>query len=52
MGKVRGAVLASAVPNAATVNCVVPADHLIVCGVSNWGGNALAAALAVLRAHM
>ncbi len=27
------------------IACVVPADHLIVTGVSNWGGYALAGAL-------
>ncbi|XP_062505161.1 D-glutamate cyclase, mitochondrial-like isoform X2 [Corticium candelabrum] len=31
------------------IACVVPADHLIVSGVSNWGGYALAAALCCLR---
>ena len=28
---------------------MVPADHLLVCGVSNWGGSALAAAVLLLR---
>ena len=50
MGKVRGRVLGSSVPQAAKVSCVVAADHLLVCGVSNWGGTAIAAAL-MLLAH-
>ena len=29
---------------------MVAADHLLVCGVSNWGGFALGASLSVLRA--
>lgn len=31
--------------NGEAIACVVPADHLIVTGVSNWGGYALAGAL-------
>ncbi|KAG5187246.1 hypothetical protein JKP88DRAFT_161883, partial [Tribonema minus] len=49
MGKVRDAILASAaVPSAELITCVTPADHLIVCSVSNWGGYALAAAAAAV----
>jgi len=48
MGKVRPAILESAVPHAAKISCVTSADSLLVCGVSNWGGTALAAALAAL----
>lgn len=48
MGKMRDAVLSSTVPMAETVSCVVPADYLIVCGISNWGGTALASALMLL----
>jgi hypothetical protein len=47
-GKVYNAILASTVPNAAKIANVVPADYLIVCGVSNWGGVALAAATNLL----
>ena len=42
--------LLKAYPQAAKVSCVVAADHLLVCGVSNWGGTAIAAAL-MLLAH-
>jgi hypothetical protein len=31
------------------IACVVPVDHLIVSGVSNWGGYAIAAALYCIR---
>jgi hypothetical protein len=31
------------------VACRVPVDHLIVCGISNWGGYALAAGIRLLR---
>jgi hypothetical protein len=33
------------IPKGELIACTVPADHLIVTGVSNWGGYALAAAL-------
>ena len=47
MGKIYNRLLASSIPNARQIACVVPADHLLVCSVSNWGGYALAAATAV-----
>jgi D-glutamate cyclase len=33
------------------IGCVVAADYLIAASVSNWGGYALAAAVALIRAH-
>jgi len=48
MGKVYPKVLTSSVPNASTIACVVPCDHLVVSSVSNWGGYAVAAAVAVI----
>ncbi len=33
------------IPHGKLIACTVPADHLIVTGVSNWGGYALGAAL-------
>ena len=36
------------IPNGEIIACVVPSDHLIVTGVSNWGGYALAGALQCL----
>jgi hypothetical protein len=47
MGRVAAEV-ARSVPNGARIACVVPADFLIVAGVSNWGGYGLAGALSVL----
>lgn len=36
-------------PHGAKIICRVPCDHTIIAGVSNWGGYALAAAIAALR---
>lgn len=49
MGKVWDEIQVSTVPHATKIACVVAADHLIVCGVSNWGGNALGAAITLLN---
>ena len=42
MGSLAAELVARHVPDGARVACVVPADALVVCGVSNWGGAALA----------
>eukprot|EP01031_Cornospumella_fuschlensis_P033334 gene33334-40323_t len=44
MGKAYEAILNSGILNAIEIACVVPADHLLVSSVSNWGGYALSAA--------
>lgn len=44
MGGAVEAVRAS-IPRGDVVACTVAAKHLVACGVSNWGGHALAAAL-------
>jgi D-glutamate cyclase len=49
MGKVYDLVQ-QCIPNGATIGCVVSADHLIAASVSNWGGYALAAAAALVKA--
>ncbi|MBV8190500.1 MAG: DUF4392 domain-containing protein [Alphaproteobacteria bacterium] len=49
MGRLPADLIARTVPNGAAIACVVPCDHLIVAGVSNWGAYGLMAALAVLR---
>jgi hypothetical protein len=49
MGRLPAELIARTVPNGAQIACVVPCDHLIVAGVSNWGAYGLMAALAVLR---
>jgi hypothetical protein len=49
MGVLPPGLIARTVPNGEKIACVVPCDHLIVAGVSNWGAYGLMAALAVLR---
>ena len=52
MGKVEPRILAStAIPHAREICCVVATKWLVASGVSNWGGNGLAAALAVVAAE-
>lgn len=43
MGKVRWETIRRNVPGGGRVACRVPADYLIVAGISNWGAYALAA---------
>ena len=52
MGSIPRNVLENAIPNGGKVACAVPCDHLLVAGVSNWGGYAVPAALALLRADL
>lgn len=47
MGKVFDKIVNSSIPNAADIACVTASDDLIVASVSNWGGYALAAAVAL-----
>ncbi len=49
MGKIAPDIIRRNVLNGERIACRVPADHLIVAGVSNWGAYALAAGVAVLR---
>ncbi len=49
MGKIPWQVIERNIPSGRLVACRVPTDHLIVCGVSNWGAYALAAGVALLR---
>ena len=49
MGKIPWAVLRRNIPNGGLVACRVPTDHLIVCGVSNWGAYGLGAGVRLLR---
>lgn len=55
MGKALDKIIRSSIPDGEKIACVVPADHLIVASVSNWGGYALSAAAALVdstfRAH-
>ncbi len=49
MGKIPHETIVKNIPNGDLIHCRVPADHLIVAGVSNWGAYALAAGVFVLR---
>jgi hypothetical protein len=49
MGKIAWDVIRRNVPGGASVACRVPADRLIVSGVSNWGAYGLAAGVLALR---
>jgi D-glutamate cyclase len=49
MGKIPWEIIDRNIPNGGLVACRVPTDHLIVCGVSNWGAYALAAGVCRLR---
>lgn len=51
MGKIYHTIVNSSINHAKEIACAVPADHLIVCSVSNWGGYGLAAAAAVAYSH-
>ncbi len=49
MGKIDWQVIRENVPRGGTIGCRVPTDHLIVCGVSNWGAYGLATGVCHLR---
>lgn len=49
MGSLPRSLVEANIPNGEKVACAIPCDHLIVCGVSNWGGYAVPAALALLQ---
>jgi D-glutamate cyclase len=51
MGKIPWDVINCNIARGGLVACRTPTDHLIVCGVSNWGAYALAAGVSVLRRH-
>lgn len=48
MGSLPPGLVASNVPLGERIACAVGCDHLLVCGISNWGAAALVAALALL----
>jgi hypothetical protein len=49
MGKISWEVIRRNIPRGGLVACRVPTDHLIVCGVSNWGAYGLAGGVRLLR---
>jgi D-glutamate cyclase len=48
MGKIPWVVVRRNIPNGGLVACRTPVDHLIVCGISNWGAYGLAAGVRLL----
>lgn len=49
MGKIAWDVIRRNIPGGGLVACRVPTDHLIVCGISNWGAYGLAAGIRHLK---
>ena len=49
MGSLPQNIVETEIPNGRLIAATTPADHLIVAGVSNWGGYGLLAAMACLR---
>jgi hypothetical protein len=49
MGKIRWDTIRRNMSSGGLIACRVPTDHLIVCGVSNWGAYGLAAGVRLLR---
>jgi uncharacterized protein YcsI (UPF0317 family) len=49
MGKIAWPTIVRNIPRGGLVACRVPTDHLIVCGVSNWGAYGLASGVCLLR---
>jgi D-glutamate cyclase len=49
MGKIPWDTIRRNIPSGGLIACRVPTDHLVVCGISNWGAYGLAAGLRRLR---
>jgi hypothetical protein len=49
MGTIPWDTIRRNIPNGGMIACRVPTDHLIVCGISNWGAYGLAAGVSLLR---
>jgi len=52
MGGIPADVVAANVEHGADIRCTVACDHLIVCGVSNWGAVALLLGVALARGDL
>ena len=52
MGKLDPTIVAGSIENGDEIACGVTCDYLLVCGVSNWGGMGLVAALATLMPEL
>ena len=49
MGTLSQEIIAQGVSTGAKIACSIPCNHLMVCGVSNWGAIGLLTAIALLR---
>jgi hypothetical protein len=49
MGKIPWDIIHRNIPGGGLVACRVPTDHLIVCGISNWGAYGVGAGVRLLR---
>jgi hypothetical protein len=49
MGKIPWDIIHRNIPGGGLVACRVPTDHLIVCGISNWGAYGLGTGVRLLR---
>ncbi len=49
MGNLSQDIIAKNVRNGDQIACVVECDYLLICGVSNWGAQALLAAMSLLK---
>jgi hypothetical protein len=49
MGKIPWEIIRRNIPSGGVVACRIPADYLVVCGVSNWGAYGLAAGVRWLK---
>jgi hypothetical protein len=52
MGSLPPDIVRTEIPNGSVIAATIPADHLIVAGVSNWGGYGLLAAMASLKPEL
>jgi hypothetical protein len=52
MGSLPEDIVRTEIPNGSVIAATTPADHLIVAGVSNWGGYGLLAAMACRRREL
>jgi hypothetical protein len=49
MGSLSKELIAQTIKRGETIACITPCDHLIFCGVSNWGAVGILLTLALLR---
>ena len=49
MGKIAWETIRNNIPNGGITACRIPTDYLVVAGISNWGGYALAQGISLVR---